>query len=96
VSRRCSWGIRYNFLIVVQTFGAALWIVDYVLQGALNGVDRLYFHQGTISNCVSESRFIKHLLNDTRHTVSGASLPFSLHTMARHLFPSFLEPMVLN
>ena len=30
----------------VQTFGAALWIVDYVLQGALNGVDRLYFHQG--------------------------------------------------
>ena len=39
----------------VQTFGAALWIVDYVLQGALNGVDRLYFHQGTISNCVSAS-----------------------------------------
>ena len=23
-----------------------------MLQGALNGVDRLYFHQGTISNCV--------------------------------------------
>ena len=38
---------------ILQTFGAALWIVDYVLQGALNGVDRLYFHQGTISNCVS-------------------------------------------
>lgn len=33
--------------------GAALWIVDYVLQAALNGVDRLYFHQGTIGNCVS-------------------------------------------
>ncbi|GJE97722.1 glycoside hydrolase family 79 protein [Phanerochaete sordida] len=36
---------------ISPTFGAALWIVDYVLQGALNGVDRLYFHQGTISNC---------------------------------------------
>lgn len=33
--------------------GAALWIVDYVLQAAINGVDRLYFHQGTIGNCVS-------------------------------------------
>ncbi|TCD67081.1 hypothetical protein EIP91_000594 [Steccherinum ochraceum] len=37
---------------ISPTFGAALWIVDYVLQAALNGVDRLYFHQGTISNCV--------------------------------------------
>ncbi|THU83937.1 hypothetical protein K435DRAFT_929295 [Dendrothele bispora CBS 962.96] len=36
---------------ISPTFGAALWIVDYVLQGALNGVDRLYFHQGTIGNC---------------------------------------------
>lgn len=36
---------------ISPTFGAALWIVDYVLQGALNGVDRLYFHQGTISDC---------------------------------------------
>ncbi|KAI0686858.1 hypothetical protein BC835DRAFT_1450643 [Cytidiella melzeri] len=36
---------------ISPTFGAALWIIDYVLQGALNGVDRLYFHQGTISNC---------------------------------------------
>lgn len=26
--------------------------MDYVLQGALAGVDRLYFHQGTIGNCV--------------------------------------------
>ena len=33
--------------------GAALWIVDYVLQAVMNGVDRLYFHQGTIGNCVS-------------------------------------------
>ena len=44
--------IRSEFSCL-QTFGAALWIIDYSLQGALNGVDRLYFHQGTISNCVS-------------------------------------------
>ncbi|KAF9076614.1 hypothetical protein BDP27DRAFT_1210210 [Rhodocollybia butyracea] len=36
---------------ISPTFGAALWIVDYVLQGALNGVERLYFHQGTIGDC---------------------------------------------
>ncbi|OCH86375.1 hypothetical protein OBBRIDRAFT_761442 [Obba rivulosa] len=36
---------------ISPTFGAALWIVDYVLQGALVGAERLYFHQGTISNC---------------------------------------------
>ncbi|KAA1472941.1 glycoside hydrolase family 79 protein [Dentipellis sp. KUC8613] len=36
---------------ISPTFGAALWIVDYVLQGAVNGIDRLYFHQGTIGNC---------------------------------------------
>ncbi|KAH8107834.1 hypothetical protein BXZ70DRAFT_1003265 [Cristinia sonorae] len=36
---------------ISPTFGAALWIVDYSLQAALNGVDRLYFHQGTIGNC---------------------------------------------
>ncbi|KDQ49544.1 glycoside hydrolase family 79 protein [Jaapia argillacea MUCL 33604] len=36
---------------ISPTFGAALWVMDYVLQGALNGVDRLYFHQGTIGNC---------------------------------------------
>ncbi|EGO27198.1 glycoside hydrolase family 79 protein [Serpula lacrymans var. lacrymans S7.9] len=32
-------------------FGAGLWVMDYVLQGALNNVDRLYFHQGTIAAC---------------------------------------------
>ncbi|KAJ3487680.1 hypothetical protein NLI96_g3377 [Meripilus lineatus] len=42
-------GLRY-FLGETNS-GAALWIVDYVLQGAINGVDRLYFHQGTIGNC---------------------------------------------
>ncbi|KAI0310273.1 hypothetical protein OF83DRAFT_1178736 [Amylostereum chailletii] len=36
---------------ISPTFGAALWVVDYVLQGALNNVERLYFHQGTIGNC---------------------------------------------
>ena len=39
---------------ISPTFGAGLWVMDYVLQGALAGVDRLYFHQGTIGNCVSE------------------------------------------
>ena len=28
---------------------------DYVLQGVLNTIDRLYFHQDTIGNCVSPS-----------------------------------------
>ncbi|KAJ4472077.1 hypothetical protein J3R30DRAFT_1026502 [Lentinula aciculospora] len=36
---------------ISPTFGAALWIVDYVLQGALNGIERSYFHQGTIGDC---------------------------------------------
>ncbi|KAJ3975093.1 hypothetical protein EV361DRAFT_890688 [Lentinula raphanica] len=36
---------------ISPTFGAALWIVDYVLQGSLNGVERSYFHQGTIGDC---------------------------------------------
>lgn len=40
---------------ISPTFGAALWVMDYSLQGALKGIERLYFHQGTISNCVSSS-----------------------------------------
>ncbi|OBZ67030.1 Solute carrier family 40 member 2 [Grifola frondosa] len=36
---------------ISPTFGAGLWILDYVIQGALNGADRLYFHHGTIGNC---------------------------------------------
>ncbi|KAI0829864.1 hypothetical protein BC628DRAFT_1314531 [Trametes gibbosa] len=36
---------------ISPTFGAAIWIVDYVLQSALIGVERLYFHHGTIGNC---------------------------------------------
>ncbi|KAH7930049.1 hypothetical protein BV22DRAFT_1001423 [Leucogyrophana mollusca] len=36
---------------ISPTFGAGLWVMDYVLQGALNNVDRLYFHQGTIADC---------------------------------------------
>jgi hypothetical protein len=43
---------------ISPTFGAALWILDYVLQGAVNGVDRMYFHQGTIGNCVRYSYFL--------------------------------------
>ena len=38
---------------ISPTFGAALWVIDYTLQAVLNNVDRLYFHQGTIGNCVS-------------------------------------------
>ncbi|KAI0674810.1 hypothetical protein C8Q78DRAFT_965262 [Trametes maxima] len=36
---------------ISPTFGAGLWIIDYVLQSALIGTDRLYFHHGTIGNC---------------------------------------------
>ncbi|KAH8087289.1 hypothetical protein HD553DRAFT_340451 [Filobasidium floriforme] len=36
---------------ISPTFGAALWIVDYVLQSVRAGSKRLYFHQGTIGNC---------------------------------------------
>ncbi|KAJ8497180.1 hypothetical protein ONZ51_g677 [Trametes cubensis] len=36
---------------ISSTFGAGLWIIDYVLQSALIGVERLYFHHGTIGNC---------------------------------------------
>lgn len=38
---------------ISPTFGAGLWVMDYALQGALAGVKRLYFHQGTIGDCVS-------------------------------------------
>jgi hypothetical protein len=31
---------------ISPTFGAALWIVDYVLQSVLLGYERLHFHQG--------------------------------------------------
>lgn len=34
---------------ISPTFGAALWIMDYSLQAALNGVERLYFHQGLVT-----------------------------------------------
>ncbi|KAJ5923149.1 hypothetical protein N7454_008394 [Penicillium verhagenii] len=36
---------------ISPTFGAALWIVDYMMQALLVGVERLHFHQGTIGNC---------------------------------------------
>ncbi|WVQ76920.1 hypothetical protein IAR50_006599 [Cryptococcus sp. DSM 104548] len=32
------------------TYGAGLWIVDYVLQSVKLGYERLYFHHGTIGN----------------------------------------------
>ncbi|KPM35796.1 hypothetical protein AK830_g10777 [Neonectria ditissima] len=36
---------------ISPTFGAALWILDYVMQSLLMGTQALYFHQGTIGNC---------------------------------------------
>ncbi|OJI95828.1 hypothetical protein ASPVEDRAFT_48145 [Aspergillus versicolor CBS 583.65] len=36
---------------ISPTFGAALWIVDYVMQLVTMGTDAIYFHQGTIGNC---------------------------------------------
>ncbi|WVQ85122.1 hypothetical protein IAT38_007287 [Cryptococcus sp. DSM 104549] len=35
---------------ISPTFGAALWLADYVLQSVKLGYERLYFHQGTIGN----------------------------------------------
>ncbi|AFR94233.2 hypothetical protein J008_02075 [Cryptococcus neoformans] len=35
---------------ISPTYGAALWLVDYVFQSVKLGYERLYFHQGTIGN----------------------------------------------
>jgi hypothetical protein len=31
---------------ISPTFGAALWIIDYVFQSVILGYERLYFHHG--------------------------------------------------
>ncbi|SMQ46611.1 unnamed protein product [Zymoseptoria tritici ST99CH_3D7] len=36
---------------ISPTFGAGLWIVDYVMQAMILGSESLFFHQGTIGNC---------------------------------------------
>ncbi|KAJ5624035.1 hypothetical protein N7510_000344 [Penicillium lagena] len=36
---------------ISPTFGAGLWILDYVMQTLLMGTEALYFHQGTIGDC---------------------------------------------
>ncbi|KAE8372411.1 hypothetical protein BDV26DRAFT_100337 [Aspergillus bertholletiae] len=36
---------------ISPTYGAGLWILDYVMQTLLMGTQALYFHQGTIGNC---------------------------------------------
>jgi hypothetical protein len=36
---------------ISPTFGAALWVLDYVMQTVLMGTKALYFHQGTVGNC---------------------------------------------
>jgi hypothetical protein len=43
---------------ISPTFGAALWILDYVMQTVLMGTDALYFHQGTVGNCKYSIRFL--------------------------------------
>ena len=48
---------------ISPTFGAALWILDYVMQTVLMGTDALYFHQGTIGNCKQFIYLFKDLSN---------------------------------
>ncbi|KAH8883084.1 hypothetical protein GQ53DRAFT_664796 [Thozetella sp. PMI_491] len=36
---------------ISPTYGAGLWILDYVMQLLLLGTKAVYFHQGTIGNC---------------------------------------------
>ncbi|KAG0155276.1 hypothetical protein PDIDSM_851 [Penicillium digitatum] len=36
---------------ISPTFGAGLWILDYVMQTVVKGTNALYFHHGTIGNC---------------------------------------------
>ncbi|KAJ9245055.1 CAZyme family GH79 [Paecilomyces variotii] len=36
---------------ISPTYGAALWILDYVMQAVILGAKQLFFHQGTIGNC---------------------------------------------
>ncbi|PWY75493.1 hypothetical protein BO70DRAFT_388742 [Aspergillus heteromorphus CBS 117.55] len=36
---------------ISPTFGAGLWILDYVMQATILGVKQLFFHQGTIGDC---------------------------------------------
>jgi hypothetical protein len=51
---------------ISSTFGAALWIVDYVLQAMVNGVQALNFHHGTVGN--SPYDWWGALLNSTTNT----------------------------
>ncbi|KAI9933512.1 hypothetical protein ASPWEDRAFT_617099 [Aspergillus wentii DTO 134E9] len=36
---------------ISPTYGAGLWILDYMMQATILGVKQLFFHQGTIGNC---------------------------------------------
>ncbi|PGH14353.1 hypothetical protein AJ80_05943 [Polytolypa hystricis UAMH7299] len=36
---------------ISPTFGAALWVMDYIIQAVSLGIESLFFHQGTIGNC---------------------------------------------
>ncbi|KAJ6180572.1 hypothetical protein N7519_011033 [Penicillium mononematosum] len=60
---------------ISPTFGAALWILDYVMQTVLMGTDALYFHQGTIGNCKLSgiSYPSHHNLTLKANTVGGAA-----------------------
>ena len=43
--------------ITVDKTPAALWVMDYVVQSVILGMERLYFHQGTIGACQSSVFF---------------------------------------
>ncbi|PLB44796.1 hypothetical protein P170DRAFT_501658 [Aspergillus steynii IBT 23096] len=36
---------------ISPTYGAGLWILDYIMQSTMKGIQQLFFHQGTIGNC---------------------------------------------
>ncbi|KAF6513298.1 hypothetical protein HZS61_006623 [Fusarium oxysporum f. sp. conglutinans] len=36
---------------ISPTYGAGLWLLDYVMQSLIMGTETLYFHHGTIGNC---------------------------------------------
>lgn len=83
---------------ISPTFGAGLWVMDYVLQGALTGVDRLYFHQGTIGDCVSTFYDLRYVHSNnieiSRHTASGETPVSSRRTTAQCSSPNSSAPLL--
>lgn len=61
---------------ISPTFGAALWILDYVMQTVLMGTNALYFHQGTVGNCKLPKKTYPpyHKLTLKANTAGGAAI----------------------